>query len=124
MFISGVSSCEAPVRGHLLPNLTGHLPFLAVPLRAEPGLGLKVSDPASKHFYQAAGDSTLATEQGRPAQVSPGWWQESGALQGAEPRGADPRGGPPDADTCGRKREPCRLRGGGRESAQSRAGGV
>lgn len=124
VFISGVSSCEAPVRGHLLPNLTGHLPFLAVPLRAEPGLGLKVSDPASKHFYQAAGDSTLATEQGRPAQVSPGWWQESGALQWAEPRGADPRVGPPDADPCGRKREPCRLRGGGRESAQSRAGGV
>lgn len=55
------------MRGHLLPNLMGHLPFLAVPVRAEPGLGLKVSDPSSKHFYQAAGDSTLATEQGRPA---------------------------------------------------------
>lgn len=67
VFISGASSCEAPMRGHLLPNLMGHLPFLAVPVRAEPGLGLKVSDPSSKHFYQAAGDSTLATEQGRPA---------------------------------------------------------
>lgn len=42
----GASPCEAPVRGHLLPNLTGHLPFLAVLIHAEPGLGLKVTDPA------------------------------------------------------------------------------
>ena len=53
VFISRASSCEAPVRGHLLPNLTGHLPFLAVPVHAEPGLGLKVSDPARCLIPQA-----------------------------------------------------------------------
>ena len=34
------------MRGHVIPNLVGHLPFLAVLIRAEPGLGLKVTDPA------------------------------------------------------------------------------
>lgn len=47
VFIAGgASPHEAPVRGHLIPNLAGHLPFLAVLIRAEPGLGLKVTDPA------------------------------------------------------------------------------
>lgn len=53
VFISRASSCEAPVSGHLLPNLTRHLPFLVVPVRAEPGLGLKVSDPARCLIPQA-----------------------------------------------------------------------